>query len=248
MNELSLYTGAGGGLLGTHLLGWRCVGAVEIEEYPCKILAARQEDKCLPYFPIWNMDIRDFNETVAPTYKGMVDVITAGFPCTPFSNAGQQLGQDDERNMWPSTLDCIREVRPAHLLLENVPALLTSGYFGTILGQLSDSGYDCRWRILSAAELGAPHLRKRLWLVAHAQRGRRAGSLSPGQNSGQSQNVGGRQDSTHDEPIRQGWWQVEPSLDRMAYGISDRLGQLKSLGNAQVPSVAARAWELLNEF
>jgi DNA (cytosine-5)-methyltransferase 1 len=166
MNELSLFTGVGGGLLGTMMLGWQCVGAVEFADYPVKVLEARQNDGHLEKFPIWHMDIREFNERIAPMYRGVVDVVSAGFPCQPFSVAGQQRGADDPRNMWPATIECIRLVRPRFCFLENVSGLVNSGYFGTILGDLAESGYDARWRILSAAELGAPHKRDRLWIVA----------------------------------------------------------------------------------
>ncbi|MAG24765.1 DNA cytosine methyltransferase [Candidatus Pacearchaeota archaeon] len=166
MRELSLFTGAGGGLLASILLGWRCVGAVEIDSYCCQVLAQRQTEGHLDEFPIWNMDIREFNQRVAPQYQGMVDVITAGFPCQPFSTAGKGLGEADERNMWPATIDALRIVRPEFALLENVPALLAHEYARTIYRDLAESGFDARWRVLSAAELGAPHLRKRLWIVA----------------------------------------------------------------------------------
>ena len=167
VNELSLFTGAGGGLLGTHLLGWRPVGYVEFNDYCQRIIAARIRDGYLPDAPIFG-DIRAFlSEGFAASYTGMVDVITAGFPCQPFSTAGKRAGADDARNMWPATIECLRVVRPRFTLLENVPGLLSSGYFGTILGDLAESGYDARWRILSAAELGAPHKRDRLWVLAN---------------------------------------------------------------------------------
>ncbi len=172
MNELSLFTGAGGGLLASILLGWRTVGAVEWNDYCCKVLHQRQKDGVLDDFPIFNIDIREFNKRIAPAYKGLVDVVSAGFPCQPFSTAGKQLGEDDPRNQWPATIECIRVVRPRFAFLENVPGLINSGYFGTILGDLAKSGYDARWRVLSSAELGAPHLRKRLWIVAYANRQR----------------------------------------------------------------------------
>ncbi len=193
MRELSLFTGAGGGLLGTQLLGWQTVGAVEIDDDCCRMLDARQRDGSFPSFPIWNMDIREFNRAVAHRYRGRVDVITAGFPCPPFSVAGKRLGAEDPRNMWPATLECIQVVRPPVVYLENVPGLLARNrrtiykvllrgkrrrrhveaitqdfpsYYGRVLGDLGQSGYDCRYRILSAAEMGAPHKRDRLWVVA----------------------------------------------------------------------------------
>lgn len=167
MRELSLFTGAGGGVLGTKLLGWETLGYVEWENYCQKIIQQRIKDGIYDKAPIFG-DIRTFvSEGYARRYRGMVDVVTGGFPCQPFSVAGKQQADDDERNMWPATIDVIREVRPKYVFLENVSGLLAGshGYFGHILGELAQSGYDVRWRVLSAAEVGAPHKRDRLWVV-----------------------------------------------------------------------------------
>jgi DNA (cytosine-5)-methyltransferase 1 len=151
-----------------HLLGFTCIGYIEIEEYCQKVIRQRQEDGFLDRAPIFG-DIRAFNDQgYAEQYKGMADLITGGFPCQPFSVAGKRQGEMDGRNMWPATIDTIRIIRPRYIFLENVPGLLVSGYFGTILGDLAESGYDARWKVLSAAEVGARHLRKRLWILAYA--------------------------------------------------------------------------------
>jgi DNA (cytosine-5)-methyltransferase 1 len=169
MRELSLFTGAGGGLLASHLLDWTPIGYVEYDDYCQRVIAARIRDGILPNAPIFG-DIRAFNrDGYAAAYQGLVDVITAGFPCQPFSVAGKRAAGNDERNMWPATIECVRMVRPRFAFLENVPGLLTTGYFERILCDLSESGYSVRWRCLSAIELGAPHKRDRLWIVAHAQ-------------------------------------------------------------------------------
>ena len=169
MNELSLFSGAGGGLLGTKLLGWRHVGYVEYERYCQQVIAQRIKDGFLDEAPIFG-DINSFIESgAAKKYAGFVDVLTAGFPCQPFSVAGKKRGQDDERNKWPQTIQCIRDVRPRYALLENVPGLLNSGYFGEILTSLAEAGFVARWCVLGADDVGAPHRRKRLWIVAHSQ-------------------------------------------------------------------------------
>lgn len=162
MNELSLFTGAGGGIWGSKLFGWRTVGYVEREPYCQQIIRARIKDGLFDDAPIFS-DVRTFDGKL---YCNRVDIITAGFPCQPFSAAGKQLGADDERNCWPDTVRIIGEVRPLFALLENVPALLSSEYFGKILSDLSSIGYDAKWCVLSAADEGAPHLRKRLWILA----------------------------------------------------------------------------------
>jgi DNA (cytosine-5)-methyltransferase 1 len=176
--SLELFAGAGLGILGTHhLLGWRSVGYVEMAGYPCKVLEARIKDGLLSPAPIFQMHTSEFIRLgYAAKYRGVANVVTAGFPCQPFSNAGQQQAGNDERNGWPDTLRIIREVRPEWVFLENVTGLLAGshGYFGTVLGELAQSGYDAVWRVLSAAEVGAPHKRDRVWIVAHAQEQHRA--------------------------------------------------------------------------
>ena len=103
------------------LLGFRPVGYVEWDDYCQRVIAARIRDGILPDAPIFG-DIKTFiSEGYAASYQDMVDVLTAGFPCQPFSVAGKQRGADDERNMWPATAECIGIVRPRFVLLENAP-------------------------------------------------------------------------------------------------------------------------------
>ena len=168
---ISLFAGAAGGDLAVqHLLGWECMGYVEWDKYCCRVLGQRIKDGLLSDAPVFCGDIRRWIELgYAAAYQGLVDGIIGGFPCQPFSNAGKQLGAADERNMWPATIDAIRIIRPHFCLLENVAALLTNPYFGTILGDLAKSGYCVRWRRLSAAEVGAPHKRDRVWIVAYTE-------------------------------------------------------------------------------
>jgi DNA (cytosine-5)-methyltransferase 1 len=167
MRELSLFSGAGGGLLASKLLGWRTIGYVENNEYCQKVLRQRIADCILDPAPIFG-DIRKFiSDGYAESYSGMVDVVTGGFPCQPFSCAGKSLGKDDPRNMWPETIGVIRKVGPCFALLENVPGILAHPYFGTILGDLHESGFNVRWEIISASSLGAQHLRERLWVFAY---------------------------------------------------------------------------------
>jgi DNA (cytosine-5)-methyltransferase 1 len=164
VNELALFAGAGGGLLGTRLLGWRSICYVEKDPYCIQVLKARIKDGYLDDAPIWD-DVRTFD---GKPWAGLVDVVTAGFPCQPFSGAGLQLGEHDERNLWPDTLRIIRQIRPRFALLENVSRLVSNPYFGRILCDLVESGYDCRWDCIPASAIGAPHQRDRLWIVSHA--------------------------------------------------------------------------------
>lgn len=167
MYELSLFSGAGGGLIASKfMLNFKTIGYVEFEDYPQRVLRQRILDGFLDYAPIYG-DIRSFIDYgYAKSYQGMVDVITAGFPCQPFSVAGKQQSSKDQRNMWPATCRVIDIVRPEKVLLENVPGLISCGYIGDVLKDLSEIGYDARWQTLSAKETGACHKRDRLWVMA----------------------------------------------------------------------------------
>jgi len=168
MRELSLFSGGGGGLLATtHLLGWNTVGYVETDDYCQQIIKQRIKDGMLPEAPIFG-DIAAFNrEGYAESYRGMVDVVTGGFPCQDVSCAGKGEGIHGERSgLWFDMAETVRLVGPRYVFIENVPALLVRG-FEHVLGALSQMGFDAVWGIVSAADVGAPHLRKRLWVVAH---------------------------------------------------------------------------------
>lgn len=199
MRELSLFSGAGGGLLGTKLLGWRAAGYVERDGYCQAVLEARIRDGLLDPAPIFG-DVRAFlRDGWADRYRGLVDVVTAGFPCQPFSVAGKRKACGDERNLWPETAEVLKRVRPAFALLENVPGLFSArsaegrNYFGTVLGDLAALGFDAEWGVLGAADVGAPHLRKRLWILAYRSGERRGEGRteSARQQGGSDAAVGG---------------------------------------------------------
>ena len=169
MTEIALFAGAGGGVLGSKMLGIRTVAYVEWDAFPQAILKARMADGLLEEAPVFG-DVREFD--TAP-YAGKTDIVSGGFPCQPFSTAGRQEADFDPRNMWPATRDIIRGVRPKYAYLENVAGLLTGthGYFGVVLGELAASGYDVAWTCLPAAAVGAPHRRDRLWILGRRRDG-----------------------------------------------------------------------------
>lgn len=161
MNELALFAGAGGGILGGKLLGWRTVCAVEIDPYAAGVLAARQNDGCLPPFPIWD-DIRTFE---GGPWRGVVDVVSGGFPCQDISAAGKGAGIEGARSrLWWEMCRIIGEVGPRYVLVENSPMLVSRG-LGRVLGDLAALGYDASWGVLGAHHAGAPHKRDRIWIL-----------------------------------------------------------------------------------
>lgn len=164
LQELALFAGAGGGILGGHLLGWRTVCAVEWEPYPASVLVARQNEGILPPFPIWD-DVQTFD---GRPWRGIVDVVSGGFPCQDISVAGKGAGIDGERSgMWRHMARIVDEVRPRFVFVENSPALIRRG-LARVIGDLVKIGYDCRWCVMGADDVGAPHRRKRIWLLAYS--------------------------------------------------------------------------------
>ena len=164
MNELALFAGAGGGILGGHLLGWRTVCAVERDAYAAAVLAQRQNDGILEAFPIWS-DVTTFD---GKPWSGIVDVISGGFPCQDISCAGKGAGITGQRSgMWKEFLRIVCDIRPRFVFVENSP-MLTSRGLGVVLGDLASAGYDTEWTCLSAAEVGANHIRDRIWILGHS--------------------------------------------------------------------------------
>ncbi len=164
LRELALFAGAGGGILGGKLLGWRTVCAVEWDAYAASVLVARQNDKTLDPFPIWD-DVQTFD---GRPWRGLVDVVSGGFPCQDISAAGKGAGIDGKRSgMWSHMARIIGEVLPRFVYVENSPMLVGRG-LARVVSDLTALGYDCRWGVLGADDVGAPHERKRLWLVAYA--------------------------------------------------------------------------------
>lgn len=166
LRELALFAGAGGGILGGKLLGWRTVCAVERDAYAAAVLAQRQNDGCLEPFPVWS-DVGTFD---GKPWRGIVDVVSGGFPCQDISVAGKGAGIDGERSgLWSEFARIIREVQPRYVFVENSPALTSRG-LGTVLGDLAEMGFNAGWECVSASSQGAPHKRDRIWIVANSVR------------------------------------------------------------------------------
>lgn len=163
LNELALFAGAGGGILGSHLLGWNTVCAVERDAYAAQVLAQRQNDGILKAFPIWS-DITTFD---GKPWKGIIDVISGGFPCQDISSAGKGTGIDGARSgLWSEMARIIGEVRPKYVFVENSPMLVSRG-LARVISDLAEMGYDAQWARFSASNFGASHQRDRIWIVAH---------------------------------------------------------------------------------
>ena len=263
LRELALFAGAGGGILGGKLLGWRTVCAVENEPYARDVLMARQNDGCLEAFPIWD-DVCTFD---GRPWQGIVDVVSGGFPCQDISVAGKGKGIEGERSgLWIEFARIIGEVQPSFVFVENSPMLASRG-LGTVLGDLAAMGFDAEWGVLGAHHSGAPHKRDRIWILADSQ-GERSGTRLREARQEQNWNQladGGcdvadtdraqregvqraeRIESEHADACRPSWWKSEPDVGRVAHGVAARVDRLRCIGNGQVPAVAALAWKTLSD-
>jgi len=163
VNGLDLFSGIGG--LTLALSEWvRPSAYCEIDPYAQKVLLSRMLDGSLPVAPIWD-DVR----TLSAKELGSIDIIYGGFPCQDISVAGRGKGLAGERSgLFFEIMRLVREIQPTFIFLENVPAIRTRG-LDTVLKEIADCGYDCRWTNLSAAEVGAWHKRDRWWLLAYSR-------------------------------------------------------------------------------
>jgi DNA (cytosine-5)-methyltransferase 1 len=238
---LHLFAGAGGGILGDVLLGHQCVCAVEINNYCQQVLAARQKDGHLPWFPIFD-DVKSFDGNL---WRGVVDVVAGGFPCQDISVAGTKLGLDGERSgLWSEFFRIVGEVRPGFVFIENSPALVTRG-LDRVLADLASIGFDARWSCLSAAQLGACHERNRAWIVAYSAEivgPTRAGIIEqprqPAMQPWSYERVSGDRGSR--------WVEMAREFRRMDDGLAFAVERTEAIGNGQVPIVAATAFQQLS--
>ena len=221
----SLFSGIGGLEMGLEMCGLGPVRwQAERDPYASAVLA-----KHWPTVKRYS-DVRDIDEKAE-----RVDVICGGFPCQDISNAGKRAGLDGSRSgLWVEFARVIRDLRPRLVFVENVAALADRG-LDRVIGTLSALGFDAEWEVFSALEVGAPHTRERLFILAYA--------------NGNGESVGAFDAETPRLPettvsVRDGW-PPAPERLRMDDGVSAGLDRLRCLGNAVVPQQAALAWQTL---
>ncbi|AYN15458.1 hypothetical protein CHR29_10020 [Pseudomonas monteilii] len=224
MNELALFAGAGGGLLASHLLGFRTVCAVEHNAHAQRVLVQRQNDKLLNPFPIWD-DVRTFD---GRPWKGVVDLVSGGFPCQAFSTAA--AGRNNAENLWPEMRRIVADVAPRLVFAENVAAEAIE----MAAQDLRAMGYKVKAVPLSAADVGADHIRERYWLLAYAD-----------DKSELLRQFNAKMASC--PRVHSRVWSANPGSPRMADGMANRMDRYQASGNGQVAIVAALAFILLAE-
>ena len=234
LRSLELFAGIGGLSLGLERAGL-CRPAAFCEINPFARSVLKKQWPGVAQFE----DVRTLNaDALDARGIGGINLIAAGFPCQPFSAAGNQLGEADDRHLWPHVERLAGELQPRWIVAENVPRLLTidrGRTFGRILAGLGALGYDAEWECVPASAFGYPHRRDRLFLVAYAQGLRRHQGIWAAQGADRYDSVLGRGPGGFGD---QKYPEDQSGVARMADGLPDQLDRNHALGNAVVPAVA----------
>ena len=250
LRMLDLFSGIGGfSYAGEKLVGgYETVAFCEYDKHAQKVLRKHWPDTEIID------DVRELAND-ADRFRGMVDIITGGYPCQPFSLAGVRRGDQDDRHLWPAMLTVIRKVRPTWVIGENVAGHITLG-LDTVLSDLEAAGYDSRCFVIPAVAADARHRRDRCWIVAHTDsQGQSDGPIS--EQRVVANTCGGRCERqprrqsrvkfTHSDLAKGRFWEPEPPICRVVNGLPNRVHRVRQLGNSIVPQVAARILYAIRE-
>lgn len=234
---ISLCAGYGGLDLGLHIAEprYRTVAFVERESHAAATLVARMEDQALGQAPIWD-DLKTFD---GRPWRGRVHLVSAGYPCQPFSYSGKRAAEADPRHLWPQVARIVEEVEPEWVWCENVEGHLSLGY-ANVSADLRRMGYTPKAGLFTAREAGASHRRRRLFILAHANRQRRGLCAGFDDQRGQGQS---------DIAIRHIRGQRRPVLDErsgeiMDYPLADFEGGRLGSDSGELPLFAPGPGEL----
>ncbi|NDB65880.1 MAG: DNA (cytosine-5-)-methyltransferase [Euryarchaeota archaeon] len=238
---LDTFAGIGGFSLGLERTGrFKTVAFCEMDAYCQEVLKQHWD----------GVPIYDYIEDVTAGRLlqdgiGRIDVITGGFPCQDVSTAGSMWFTPEGTNaprsgLWAELARLIGEIRPRYAIMENVPNLLAGDdgrWFGRILSDLAQIGFDAEWHCIPASGIGAPHRRERVWIIAYpSEQGLEGGSEAGNDSSQRAQR--GYQLFTGCSGVPWEAWKAEPSVDRVVNGLPRRVDRIKAIGNAIVPQIA----------
>lgn len=238
MYELALCASIGGLSLGLQRAGIRTACYVEYNDYRINVLMSRIRDGWLDNAPIWD-NVTTFD---GRPWRGRVAIVSAGFPCQPFSLAGKMQREQDKRYIWPHIIRTICEVQPAYVILENVRGLLVPeperelpAPIATVLGDLAACGYDAEWQSLPSSAFGAPHIRDRVFIVAYPMRDGVQRCLT--QPIQRLSTFSWLKDCRSVEDLRGRSSIPEPLVRRIDNGVSRGVDRLKAIGEAVLPDI-----------
>ena len=245
MNVLDLFSGIGGFSIGLERAGMRTVAFCEIDAEARKVL-----NKHWPNVPVFT----DVTKLSKEQISEQIDVLAGGFPCQDISTAGRGAGLSGSRSgLWFEFHRLIKEIQPRYAIIENVSALRSRG-LEQVLWSLAEIGYDAEWHCIPASAIGAPHRRDRIWIVAYPTSRRcesvfnwvtksddacsSSASLADANCAySEGRRLSSRAYEKYADVVSAGWWETEPSVGRVAYGLSGQSHRLKQLGNAVVPQI-----------
>ncbi len=260
VTHVSLCAGYGGIDLGLKraIPSLRTVAFSEIEAFACANLVSKMESGYLDPAPIWT-DLKTFPWGY---FRGVVDILSGGYPCQPFSTSGRRKGEHDPRHLWPFIADGIAAMRPRVCFFENVEGHITLG-LSNVIEDLATMGYRATWGIFSAAEVGAPHSRKRVFILAHRKCTGLEGFRSDSGNEDDAESGNSRPSMWPSSPGQpQFSWEpsritqrplggdLDGASNRMDYAqlcvsYDNRTDELRLLGNGVVPATAHKAFVTL---
>src|SRR5574343_1195999 len=230
----SLFSGIGGFDLGLERAGFDVIWQVENNEYCRKVLKKHWSSVPCHY------DVRSIDWEFIPA----VDLVCAGFPCQPFSTAGKRRVHEDDRFLWPEVVRCLETLWPTWFVGENVFGLLDMG-IEQVHADLETLGYQVTTLGIPACALDAPHVRKRLWILAYRDgidaqaRRERCGGIRAEKPGRWAPDLSCRcREAQNETPKRCSHWELEPGMGRVAPRVSNRVDRLRGLGNAIVPQIA----------
>lgn len=237
LTSIEVCTGAGGQALGLEKARFKHLACVELDPRACVTLRTNR--------PSWNVIQQDLHDWSGARFRGTVDLFAGGVPCPPFSKAGKQLGEDDERNLFPRALDLVEEIQPRAVMIENVRGLLDP-VFGSFRNGVDDRlrsmGYVPGWRLLNASDYGVSQLRPRAVLIA-LQRAFAGGFHWPAKSQTPAPSVG----ELLEDLMAEDGWQGASQWARSASTIAPTLvgGSQKHGGPDLGPTRARNAWSAL---
>ena len=257
LNHLDLCSGIGGFALAARMTGWKTTGLCEPDD-SCNEVLEKNFPNVLNYGELSNIYVSagdyetcegcgnrwcekhkaHLGECPCVTegmwgFEGETDwprLITAGWPCQPFSVSGKRRGAKDDRHLWPEVRRIIEALQPEWFLGENVPGIV-SMELDKVLADLEDLNFTCWVFDIPASGIGASHKRHRIWVVAHSNQKR---------GCGWERGRGNASDAFKPSLDKGNWWLSLPDVDRAVHGVSRRLDRIGQIGNAIVPQIAAR--------
>lgn len=258
MNHLDLFSGIGGFALAARWMGWETKAFCDSEPYCQKLLKQN--------FP--NIPVYENIKTISRI--GNIDIITGGFPCQPFSQAGKQVGKKDNRYLWPEMLRVITQEKPTWVIGENVPGIIGMA-LDAVHADLEAENYAVQSFIIPAVSVDAQHKRDRVWIIAYTdgdsqpissidaetsllqkalpdttgKRTQRLRSSGKQKSQAQTQSRLSRCNSERPESAK---WKAEPRVGRVVDGFPGRVDRIKGLGNAIVPQVAHQIFKHIERF